>query len=91
MAISFLTSTNIEVDVFLTFDPSVEITEDQRSNYLTTGLMEGEVKEDATRFTIKALSPSDREEAEVRAFHFSIQIRGLILPLPLQSPVRDVR
>ena len=79
MAISFLTSTNIEVDVFLTFDPSVQITEDQRSAYLTTGVMEGEVKEDATRFTIKALSPSDREEAEVRAGSYTRSELGRML------------
>jgi len=61
MAISFLTSTNIEIDVYLTFDPSVELTDEQRSTYLSNGIMEGTVKEDATKFTIKALSPSDRE------------------------------
>ena len=89
MAISFLTSTNIEVDVFLTFDPSVEITEDQRSTYLTTGLMEGEVKEDATRFTIKALSPSDREEAEVRAGSYTRSELGRMLWIEAPSDDKE--
>jgi len=87
MAISFLTSTDIEIDVFLTFDPSVEITEDQRSSYLSTGELEGEVKEDATRFTIKALSPSDREEAEVKAGSYSRSELGRMLWI--ESPSDD--
>ena len=87
MAISFLTSTNIEIDVFLTFDPSVELTEEQRSTYLSKGIFEGEVKEDATKFTIKALSPSDREEAEVRAGSYTRSELGRMLWL--ESPSDD--
>jgi hypothetical protein len=87
MAISFLTNTNIEVDVFLTIDPSVELSEDQRSVYLSTGILEGEVKEDATKFTIKALSPSDREEAEVRAGSYTRSELGRMLWI--ESPSDD--
>tara|TARA_R100000388_G_C7236120_1_gene157942 strand:- start:169 stop:675 length:507 start_codon:yes stop_codon:yes gene_type:complete len=87
MAISFLTSTNIEVDVYLTFDASIELTEEQRSIYLSKGIFEGEVKEDATKFTIKALSPSDREEAEVRAGSYTRSELGRMLWL--ESPSDD--
>ena len=89
MAISFLTSTNIEVDVYLTFDPSVELTEEQRSTYLSKGIFEGEVKEDATKFTIKALSPSDREEAEVRAGSYTRSELGRMLWLESPSDEKD--
>ena len=87
MPISFLTSTNIEVDVYLTFDKSVQLTEEQRSTYLSTGIFEGKVKEDATKFTIKALSPSDREEAEVRAGSYTRSELGRMLWI--ESPGDD--
>ena len=89
MAISFLTSTNIEIDVYLTFDPSVELTDEQRSTYLSNGIMEGTVKEDATKFTIKALSPSDREEAEVRAGSYTRSELGRMLWIECPEDDKD--
>lgn len=87
MAISFLTSTEVEVDVYLTMDESIELTEEQRSTYLSKGVFEGKVKERATVFKLKALSPSDREEAEVRAGSYTRSELGRILWI--ESPTDD--
>mgnify|MGYP007059566956 FL=1 len=53
----------------VTCDPEVEADQAQRSAYLQSGELDelGSVGDDATRFTLKALSPSEREDAEVRA------------------------
>ena len=73
MALTFLTSADLSIDIVVTCDKSVECSDEQRSAYLSSGDLNdlGEVKESATRFTIKALSPSEREEAEVRAGAYS--------------------
>lgn len=69
MSISFLTNADHTIEVVVTCDPEVEADQAQRSAYLQSGELEelGSVGDDATRFTLKALSPSEREDAEVRA------------------------
>ena len=69
MALSFLTSSEQTIDVVTTVDPAVEASPDQVSNYLETGDQTklNIVGNDATHFTLKALSPVEREEAECRA------------------------
>jgi len=69
MALSFLTNADHTVEVVVTCDPEVEADESQRSAYIQSGDLSalGSVSEQATRFTLKALSPSEREDAEVRA------------------------
>jgi len=69
MALSFLTNADHTIEVVVTCDPEVEADQAQRSAYLQSGELDklGSVGEDATRFTLKALSPSEREDAEVRA------------------------
>ena len=69
MALSFLTSSEQTIDVVTTVDPAVEASPDQVSIYLETGDPSrlNIVGDDATRFTLKALSPVEREEAECRA------------------------
>jgi hypothetical protein len=69
MALSFLTNADHTIEVVVTCDPEVEADQAQRSAYLQSGEIEelGSVGDDATRFTLKALSPSEREDAEVRA------------------------
>ena len=69
MALSFLTNADHTIDVVVTCDPEVEADSDQRSAYIQSGDLSdlGSVSDNATRFTLKALSPSEREEAEVRA------------------------
>ncbi len=69
MALSFLTNADHTVEVVVTCDPEVEADESQRSAYIQSGDLSelGSVSEQATRFMLKALSPSEREDAEVRA------------------------
>lgn len=69
MALSFLTNADHTIEVVVTCDPEVEADQAQRSAYLQSGELSelGSVGDDATRFTLKALSPSEREDAEVRA------------------------
>jgi hypothetical protein len=68
MALSFLTSSEQTQEVVVTCDPEVTASAEQRSAYLESGDLSalGEVGQ-ATRFTLKALSPSEREDAEARA------------------------
>ena len=68
MALSFLTSSEQTQEVVVTCDPEVTASAEQRSAYLESGDLSalGEIGE-ATRFTLKALSPSEREDAEARA------------------------
>ena len=69
MALSFLMSSEQSIDVVTTVDPDVEASPDQVAVYLETGDQSklNIVGNDATRFTLKALSPVEREEAECRA------------------------
>jgi hypothetical protein len=69
MALSFLSSSDQTLDVVATCDSSVTADEAQRSAYLESGDLKqlGKVGKDATQFTLKALSPAEREEAEARA------------------------
>lgn len=69
MALRFLTSSNMSIDIVVTCDDAVECTEAQRSQYLETGELGAldVVRDDATRFNIKALSPAEREQAEANA------------------------
>ena len=68
MALSFLTSSEQTQEVVVTCDPEVTASAEQRSAYLESGDLSalGEGGQ-ATRFTLKALSPSEREDAEARA------------------------
>lgn len=68
MALSFLTSSEQTQEVVVTCDPEVNATSEQRSAYLESGDLSAlDSVGEATRFTIKALSPSEREDAEARA------------------------
>ena len=81
MALHFLTSSNESIEVVVTCDSSVEATEEQRNDYLNSGSLDdlGNVGEDATKFKLKALSPSEREEAEVRAGAYTRSELGRLL------------
>ena len=65
----FLTDSSQTVEVVTTCDPEVLCDDTQRQLYLESGDIEAleSVGEGATCFTLKALSPSEREQAEVRA------------------------
>jgi len=68
MGLSFLTSSSQTLEVVVTCDPSIECTDDERSKYLDTGdMLHLKIGDGATTFTLKALSPAEREQAEIRA------------------------
>ena len=68
MALTFLTSSEQTIEVVVTCDPAVDCTPEQRSAYLETGDQKHlTINEGATAFLIKALSPSEREQAEIKA------------------------
>ena len=68
MALSFMPDADMTLDVVVTCDPSVIASPDQVSAYMVTGdLNMLESYEGATIFTLKALSPNERETAEVKA------------------------
>ena len=91
MALTFLTSADLSIDIVVTCDKSVECSDEQRSTYLSSGDLNdlGEVKESVTRFTIRALSPSEREEAEVRAGAYSRSELGRILWVESPSDTQE--
>lgn len=91
MALSFVTSTDIEVDVVVTCDPAVEATIEQRAAYLQSGDLNdlGSVGEDATRFTIRALSPAERERAEVAAGAYTRSELGRLLWIEAPGNVEE--
>ena len=68
MALSFMPDADMTLEVVVTCDPSVIASPDQAKAYMLTGdLGELESYEGATIFTLKALSPAERESAEVKA------------------------
>ena len=75
MALSFMPSSSMTLDVVVTCDPAVTASAEQAAAYLDSGDLRdlrGDLGtqsgyEGATVFTLKALSPQEREEAEVRA------------------------
>ena len=80
MALRFLTNAHHTIDVVVTCDDSVTCTEEQRALYLSDANREHlKVGDQATVFTLKALSPSDREDAEQRAGAFSRSELGRLL------------
>ena len=80
MALRFLTNAHHSIDVVVTCDDAVTCTEEQRAQYLSDANKEHlKVGDQATVFTLKALSPSDREDAEQRAGAFSRSELGRLL------------
>ena len=80
MALRFLTNAHHTIDVVVTCDIAVTCTEEQRALYLSDANREHlKVRDQATVFTLKALSPSDREDAEQRAGAFTRSELGRLL------------
>ncbi len=94
MALSFLTSSDQTIDIFITTDEGVKGTDEQKTAYIQSGDLDelDSVSDDATRFTIKALSPSEREEAEVAAGAYTRSELGRLLwvEAPTDSKARAV-
>ena len=90
MALSFLPDSDLTLDVVVTCDPAVQCSPEQLGAYLKSGDLEAlEAHEGATRFTLKALSPSDREQAEVRAGAYTRSELGRILWLDAPDDERE--
>lgn len=81
MALNFLTSTDQSITVVVSCDSDVKASEEQKSNYLQSGNMSDleHVADTATRFTLKALSPSERENAEQQAGAYTRSELGRLL------------
>ena len=79
MALNFSLSADIHHDVVVTCDPAVICDDDQRSKYLETGDMSHLKADGATVFTIHALSPSQRENAEIKAGAYTRSELGRML------------
>lgn len=80
MALRFLTNADHSIDVVVTCDDAVTCTEEQRGLYLSDANQDHlVVGNQATIFTLKALSPSDREDAEQRAGAYSRSELGRLL------------
>lgn len=80
MALHFLTSTSQTFDVYITCDPSVKASDENKRKYLKSrdaSLLE--VDENATVVTLKALGPAEREAAEIRAGAFTRDELGKFL------------
>lgn len=90
MALSFVTSADHEIEIVVTCDPSIQCDEDQKSAYYKSGDLNdlGDVK-DATRFIIRALSPSDREQAEVSAGAYTRSELGRLLWLESPNETKE--
>jgi len=80
MSLSFLPSSELSIKVVVTCDDSVECTDEERSLYLENGDESHlTITGDVTRFTLKALSPTEREDAEARAGAYSRSELGRLL------------
>ena len=90
MALTFLTSEDQTIDVVITCDKALEASEDQKKTYLSSGNFEDlGSAEGATKFTIKALSPSEREQAEVQAGAYSRSELGRLLWIEAPTNTND--
>jgi len=69
MAIRFLTNSEDTIEVVATCDSEVMASGEQRAKYLELADLDAleSIGRGATIFKLKALSPSEREEAEIRA------------------------
>jgi len=81
MALSFLTSADQTIEIVITCDDEVNATDEQKAKYIQSGDLADleSVSDNATRFTLKALSPSEREEAEVLAGAYTRSELGRML------------
>lgn len=81
MALNFLTSIDQNITVVVTCDPDVKASEEQKAKYLSSANLSDleSVSDTATRFTLKALSPADREDAEQRAGAYTRSELGRLL------------
>ena len=91
MALNFLTSSELFLEVVITCDTSIKATDKERSAYLSSGDLDdlGEIGVDATKFKLKALSPAEREEAEVKAGAYTRSELGRLLWVEAPSKTKE--
>lgn len=88
--ISFNTSTLHTFKIVVSTDSSVKMTEEQKKNYFNTGeLNDIEVNSDATWFTLRTLSITDREQAEIKAGAFTRSELGKLLWVEAPNDTRE--
>ena len=80
MPLNFSTTTLTPFKIIVSCDSSVKMNEEQKTKYFNEGTLEGvQIDNDATWFTLKPLSISDREQAEIRAGAFTRSELGKLL------------
>lgn len=91
MALNFLTSSELFLEVVITCDTSIKATDKERTQYLSSGDLDdlGEIGVDATKFKLKALSPAEREEAEVKAGAYTRSELGRLLWVEAPSETKE--
>lgn len=90
MALRFLTNSDHAITVVVTCDDEVQASAEQKALYLSDGDMKHlTVGDKATRFTLKALSPSDREDAEIRAGAYTRSELGRLLWVEAPSETNE--
>ena len=91
MALRFASNAEYTIEVVVTVDPSVQSSADQRASYLSSGdrAVLQHIDAEATRFTLKALSPSEREDAEQRAGAYTRSELGRLLWIEAPTDVHE--
>jgi len=80
MALNFSTSTKIEFEVIVSCDDAIDMTSEEMNQYLLNGgTFKSKEGSEPTIFIIKALSPSEREEAEIKAGAYKRSELGRVL------------
>jgi len=92
MALHFSTSSSIKYEIAITADPSLDMTQEEKDNYLKSGdnsLLKKLPNEEPTIFILKPLSPKDRETAELKAGGYTRSELGRILWLEEPRGIKD--
>lgn len=90
MALHFSTTTDVLFDVVISCDSSLDMTQDEKNEYLKKG---GDIKikegQTPTYFVIKPMGPKERENAEVRAGAYTRSELGRILWVDEPNDVKE--
>lgn len=82
MALHFTTNAKLQYEIAITTDPALNMNDDEKISYLNTGdngLLKIKEGQEPTFFVIHALTPSDRETAELKAGAYTRSELGRIL------------
>jgi hypothetical protein len=89
--LNFSTSSKTIIDIVITCDPSLDMTDEEKLFYLKGQRSLLKIKQDQkpTIFKIHALSPSQREEAEIKAGAYTRSELGRFLFLEQPNELRE--